>query len=139
MDFLYSFMQIEDFDEIYKFWSSIQGLNLNKADEIESINTYLLHNPNQSYVCKLSNKIIGTIMCGNDGRRAFIYHLAVLPEYRQQGIATELVRLAIDIQKQLGIDKCAIFILNENVYGKNFWSNVGFIKVQEAEVMTKNI
>lgn len=139
MDFLYSFMRNEDFEEIYKFWSSIQGLNLNKADEKESINTYLLHNPNQSYVCKLSNKIIGTIMCGNDGRRAFIYHLAVLPEYRRKGIATELVRLAIDMQKQLGIDKCAIFILNENVYGKNFWSNVGFSKVQEAEVMAKDI
>jgi len=139
MDFLYSFMRIEDFDEIYKLWSSIQGLNLNKADEKGSVNAYLLRNPNQSYVCKLSNKIIGTIMCGNDGRRAFIYHLAVLPEYQRKGIATELVRLAIDMQKQLGIDKCAIFILNENVYGKNFWSNVGFSKVQEAEIMAKNI
>jgi len=139
MDFLYSFMRIEDFDEIYKLWSSIQGLNLNKADEKESVSAYLLHNPNQSYVCKLSNKIIGTIMCGNDGRRAFIYHLAVLPEYQRKGIATELVRLAIDMQKQLGIDKCAVFILNENVYGKNFWSNLGFSKVQEAETMAKNI
>jgi len=139
MDFLYSFMRIEDFDEIYKLWNSIQGLNLNKADEKESVSAYLLHNPNQSYVCKLSNKIIGTIMCGNDGRRAFIYHLAVLPEYQRKGIATELVRLAIDMQKQLGIDKCAIFILNENVYGKNFWSNLGFSKVQEAETMAKNI
>ena len=139
MDFLYSFMRIEDFDEIYKLWSSIQGLNLNKADEKESVSAYLLHNPNQSYVCKLSNKIIGTIMCGNDGRRAFIYHLAVLPEYQRKGIATELVRLAIDMQKQVGIDKCAISILNENVYGKNFWSNLGFSKVQEAETMAKNI
>jgi len=139
MNISYSFMRIEDYDEIYKLWESIQGLNLSNADEQDNINKYLSCNPKQSFVCKLSEKIIGTIMCGNDGRRAFIYHLAVLPEYRRQGIASELVHLAIDMQKQLGIDKCAVFILNDNINGKRFWSGVRFSKVQEAETMARNI
>jgi ribosomal protein S18 acetylase RimI-like enzyme len=92
-----------------------------------------------SFVCKLYGKIIGTIMCGNDGRRAFIYHLAVAPEERRRGIGAELVRLAIQEQKLLGIKKFALFILNNNTSGKEFWMRMGFSDVQEAGAMAKNI
>jgi len=66
-------------------------------------------------------------------------HLAVSPECRRQGIATELVHLAINKQKQLNIDKCALFILNENVLGKKFWTDIGFSIVHEAGVMAISI
>lgn len=139
MSFIYSLMRIEDYDEMYALWQSIPGIGLNKADEQENIRAYLFHNREQSFLCKLNGKIIGTIMCGNDSRRAFIYHLAVSPEYRRHGIATKLVRLAINKQKQLNIDKCALFILNENILGKKFWTDMGFSIVHEAGVMVKSI
>jgi len=132
-------MCIEDYDEMYALWQSIPGIGLNKADERENIRAYLLHNREQSFTCRLNGKIIGTIMCGNDGRRSFIYHLAVSPECRRQGIATELVRLAINRQKELNIDKCAIFILNDNALGKKFWTDMGFSIVNEAGTMAKSI
>ncbi len=114
-------------------------MNLNTADEREKIDAYLLRNPGQSFICKADGHVAGTIMCGNDGRRAFIYHLAVSADNRNKGIAAELVRLALNKQKTLGMDKCAIFILHENISGKKFWEHLGFAVVQEAGTMAKSI
>ena len=139
MEFVYTSMRIEDYDEIYTLWQSTSGIHLNKADKRDNLNMYLLRNKGQSYICKYENKIIGTIMCGNDGRRAFIYHLAVSSEYRRRGIATKLVHLAIEKQRALGIDKCALFILDNNGSGKEFWIHMGFLPVQEADAMAKDI
>lgn len=139
MNFTYSIMRIEEYAEIYNLWRSIPGVGLNEADEQENIKAYLLRNPEQSFICESDGRIIGTIMCGNDGRRAFIYHLAVSPEYWHRGIATELVRLVIETQKSLGISKCVLFILNENEAGKNFWTHLGFSTPQEAGTMAKSI
>ena len=36
MNISYGFMRIEDYDEIYKLWESIQGLNLNNTDGRDS-------------------------------------------------------------------------------------------------------
>ncbi len=135
----YGIMKIEDYYEMYRLWESIPEMNLNAADERERIDLYLCRNPGQSFVCKADGHIIGTIMCGNDGRRAFIYHLAVSEQYRNRGIARKLVRRALDEQKILEIDKCAVFILDENRGGKEFWMKMGFSAVCEAETMAKRI
>ncbi|HBU11544.1 MAG TPA: GNAT family N-acetyltransferase [Clostridiales bacterium] len=139
MGITYSEMRITEYEELYALWRSIPEVRLSKADEKERIGAYLSRNPGQSFVCKADGRVVATVLCGNDGRRAFIYHLAVSPAYRRRGIATELVRLAINKQKLLGMDKCAVFILNENDTGKSFWSRVGFTAVQEAETMAKSI
>ena len=38
--------------------------------------------------------VIGAILVGSDGRRAYIYHTAVAPELQKQGIGSQLVQAA---------------------------------------------
>ncbi len=139
MEYIYDKMRMAEYEEIYALWRSIPEVSLSEADERECIDAYLLRNPGQSFLCKADGRVVGTVLCGNDGRRAFLYHLAVCPAYRRRGIAAELVRLAIGKQKSLGIMKCAVFILDENDVGKRFWQHAGFTAVQEADTMAKNI
>ena len=51
----------------------------------------------------LNGKIIGSIMSGHNGRRSFIYHASVFPDYRHQGIATQLIDAALTVLKKEGI------------------------------------
>lgn len=139
MEYMYDVIRIAKYEEIYSLWRSVPEVRLSEADERARIEAYLLRNPGQSFLCKADGRVIGTVLCGNDGRRAFIYHLTVYPAYRRRGIASELVRLAIGKQKTLGITKCAVFILDENDAGKRFWQHAGFSTVREAETMAKNI
>ena len=132
-------MTIADYNEAYALWKSIPGIGLSEADSRISIEMYLIRNPEQSFICKSDGKIVGTILCGNDGRRAYIHHTAVAPEYRRQGIASNLVCLALEAQKKCGIQKCHLFIINENGLGKAFWSKTEFTERLDIGIMSRNL
>jgi ribosomal protein S18 acetylase RimI-like enzyme len=136
---LFRAMHVEDYDQVNGLWRSLPGVRLDQSDERGRFEAYLERNPKMSFVCELDSRVIGTILCGNDGRRAFIYHLAVAPEHRRNGIAAELLRLTEEKQKVLGMDKCVVFVLNENTLGKSFWTSRGFACHHEAETMSKRI
>ena len=76
-------MVIEDYDEVYQLWSLTKGIGLSGADTRENIDAYLRRNKDLSFVCEKSNRIIGAILCGHDGRRGFIHHLVIDEEYRR--------------------------------------------------------
>ncbi len=139
MNIEFEIMRIEDYDEIYALWGQTPGVRLIGFDSQAHIAAYLLRNPEQSFVCKGGGRIVGTILCGNDARRAYIYHLAVAEEYRRKGIGAELVRLALAKQKSLGIDKCALFVLNGNASGKRFWERMGFESLAIAQTMSIDV
>jgi len=132
-------MSIDEYDEIFALWESIPGIGLSEADSRESTVGYLLRNPGQSFVCKVKGIIVGTILCGNDGRRAYIHHTAVAADHRRQGIASELVRLAMAVQKEYGIQKCHLLVINDNELGKVFWREVGFTERQDIGIMSMSL
>ena len=81
-------MQILDYENIYALWLSCKGMGLNNVDDSkDGIKKFLDRNPDTCFIAEVNKKIVGVIMAGHDGRRGFIYHTAVHPEYRRQGIA----------------------------------------------------
>ena len=67
-------------------------------------------------------------MCGHDGRRGYIYHTVVLPEYRRQGIATNLVDMAVKALQEEGITRVCLNVMETNEQGKKFWIDRGWEK-----------
>jgi ribosomal protein S18 acetylase RimI-like enzyme len=132
-------MRIEDYDAIYSLWESTSGVGLSEADSRENLESYLERNPGQSFVCKLDGAVVGAILCGNDGRRAFIHHAVVAAGHRRHGVAAELVRLAIARQAELGIAKCHLLVRYNNQLGKAFWKGSGFFEREDLVVMTRDI
>jgi len=91
-------MQIDDYDEVFDLWRKTLGMGLSKADEKENMLRFLFRNVGLSYVCCLEDIIIGTVLCGHDGRRGYIYHVTVAEEYRGKGIGRALVTF-LSLQK----------------------------------------
>jgi len=121
-------MTINDYDKSIDLWQRTDGLVLSEADSRKSIEFYLNHNPGMSYVCKIEEDIIGTILCGHDGRRGFIYHVAVDKGYRGQSIGKRLVENSLRKLKQEGIVKCHIFVIGNNEIGNQFWTKTGWTR-----------
>ena len=85
-------MRIEDYDETWGLWIHTKEMALNNLDDSrEGIRKFLRRNPSTCFVAKEEQKIVGVILAGNDGRRGYIYHLAVLEEARRKKIATKLL------------------------------------------------
>lgn len=121
-------MTIEDYDEVYAMWLITSKRALSSADERGQIERYLKRNEGLSQVALIDGKIVGTVLAGHDGRRGFIHHMAVLPEYRRKHIGHALAEKAIEKIKSEGIEKTHIFCYRDNETGQNFWRDFGFVK-----------
>ena len=65
-------------------------------------------------------------MSGHDGRRGYIYHLAVLLNYRNRGIAKKLVDYAMKALDREGINKVGLV-----AFGKILDLLLGWLGVSE--------
>ena len=120
-------MQITDYNAVYNLWLANKGMGLNDVDDSESgIARFLVRNPDTCFVAERNGTLIGVIMAGNDGRRGFIYHTAVHPDYHRQGIGSALVSAALEALQTLGITKVALVVFGRNTDGNAFWEKQGF-------------
>lgn len=127
-------MTIDDYDEVYRMWQITTKRALSKADERDQMERYLKHNAGMSQVAVVDGKIVGTVLAGHDGRRGFIHHMAVLPEFRRKKIGHALAQTAIQKIREQSIDKTHIFCYQNNETGQSFWRDFGFEKREDVFV-----
>ncbi len=133
-------MKIDDYENIYALWLSCAGMGLNNLDDSkEGIEKFLARNPDTCYVAEEDDKIVGAIMVGNDGRRAYIYHTSVHPNFRRKGIAAKLVDTVLAELEKLGINKVALVVFERNELGNKFWESVGFTVRDDLTYRNKSI
>ena len=133
-------MSISDYADVYNLWLSCKGMGLNSLDDSrDGIEKFLKRNPDTCFVAEVDNRIVGSILAGNDGRRGYIYHTAVSPQYQQHGIGSTLVDTAIDALKKLDINKIALVVFDKNDNGNAFWEKQGFTERNDLIYRNKTI
>ena len=130
---------INDYDRVLAMWQQTDGVGLSSADSKVSIQAYLERNPSMSFIAEVDDVLVGTILSGHDGRRGYIHHLAVHANYRRQGIGRQLVDQCLATLQKVGIQKCHLFVFNDNVEGIDFWESVGWTRRMDIRVISKNI
>ncbi len=78
-------MRIGDYPQIYALWRETEGFSLEESDSKEGIGIYLRRNRGFCFVACDGDQIIGTILCGHEGRRGILLHLSVARNYRHGG------------------------------------------------------
>ncbi len=123
----YRVLTASDYEEISALWKNTDGMGLRSFDDSkEGIEKYLARNPFTSFAAIDEDRIVGCILCGHDGRRGFIYHTCVMPEYRGRGIGKALVNHALSALRCEGINKAALVCFSGNDCGNGFWSAEGW-------------
>ena len=120
-------MKIEDYSEVILLWKQIKGFVLRSVDDSqEGIVKFLKRNPTTSVVAVIDGKIVGSVLCGHDGRQGILYHVCVDSKYRLQGIGKEMVSHAVNALKDEGISKTSIIAFRKNNVGNLFWKELGW-------------
>lgn len=133
-------MTIEDYEAVYELWLSCKGMGLNTVDDSrDGIERFLNLNPDTCFVSERDGKIVGAIIAGSDGRRGYIYHTAVSPGQRRQGIASKLVDAAMSALENIGITKAALVVFDRNTDGNAFWEKSGFAVRDDLVYRNKSI
>ena len=128
---------IEVYEQVYRLWDACDGIGSSSADSRTGIQTYLERNPGLSFIAYDQQTVVGSILSGHDGRRGYIHHLAVNPDYRRQGIGRLLVDKSLAALQSYGIQKCHLFIFNNNTGGIEFWESVGWTYRRDIAVVSK--
>lgn len=130
-------MQIDDYDAVHALWQASEGVGLSDADSRAGIANYLQRNPGMSFVALAQGTIIGAVLCGHDGRRGYLHHLAVASSHRRQGIGKELVECCLAALQAIGIAKCNLFLFGRNQDGAAFWECTGWSRRDDLVLLQK--
>ncbi len=96
------------------------------GDERPELEAYVRRNPDISQVAERQGVLVGAILGGHDGRRGWLYHLAVAPEHRRGGVGRALVGRSVAALKRAGIRRVRIFVASDNAAGLAFWKRCGW-------------
>ena len=120
-------MEIGDYHKVYQLWQQIEGFGLRTIDDSEEgITRFLKRNPHTSVVAEEEGEIIGSILCGHDGRTGCFYHVCVEKSHRNRGIATKMTDFAIEALKQEHINKVSLVAFCSNETGNVCWHELGW-------------
>lgn len=137
--FEYREMNAGDYDACITLWKQTEGMGFLESDTEQSLKFYLERNPGISFVCYEDNKIIGAVLGGHDGRRGYIYHLAVDKNYRKKSIGKKLLELTLEKIKYSGIKRCLIMLRSDNKKNKVFWLRNGFFQRDDLQLFSKDL
>lgn len=113
-------MTINDYEKLFALWKETPNMGLRSLDDSrEGISCFLKRNPDTNFVAYEDKRLIGAILSGHDGRRGYIYHTVVLPEYRGRGIGSDLVEAAVEALQKEGITRVCLNVTATNEQGKN--------------------
>ena len=122
-------MTIDDYEEVYHLWKQIKGFGIRSIDDSrEGVERFLMRNPTTSVVAEEDGKIVGSILCGHDGRRGCLYHVCVHKDYRMRGIGKAMVVYAMNALKAEEISKVSLIAFTRNDIGNAFWNRIGWTR-----------
>lgn len=125
-------MTIDDYDEVKALWMKIKGFGIRSIDDSkEGVERFLRRNPTTSVVAIEEGKVVGSILCGHDGRRGCFYHVCVDEAYRMQGIGKSMVVFAMEALKAEQINKVSLIAFTKNDVGNAFWKEIGWTKRED--------
>ena len=115
-----------DYDGAVALWSETEGVEICEGDSREEIAGYLQRNPGLSRVAEQDGAIIGAVLCGHDGRRAWFNHLAVARTHRGRGIGRRLLDDCVRGLRAAGIKRALILVSADNAMGHEFYLRNGW-------------
>src|SRR4051812_31701334 len=114
------------------FWESC-GINIRPGDDDGALALFAARNPDLFLIAADDRGIAASALAGWDGRRGWLYHVAVRPDLRRTGIGLRLVRTVEQRLRALGCPKVNLIVWQDNEGAMAFWSAAGYARAPTVE------
>jgi ribosomal protein S18 acetylase RimI-like enzyme len=132
-------MRTDDIADALALWRATPGMGLSGADEPQSLVSFIRANERHCWCAREDNRIIGTALCGSDGRRGYIYHLAVERAHQRRGVGRALIERVVRSLAEAGIQKCHAMVFAANEAGRGYWKRVGWDEREDLVVFSRDV
>jgi ribosomal protein S18 acetylase RimI-like enzyme len=130
---------MDDYAVVHVLWQR-GDLWMRPSDGPDATLLKLTRDPDLFLVARdAEGTVVGTVTGGWDGRRAYVYHLAVAPEHRRRGIADALMDELEERFRRLGALKAKLQILVENAASRAFFARRGYLLETDCEPWGKEL
>jgi ribosomal protein S18 acetylase RimI-like enzyme len=127
-----------DVPAVLELWR-LAGSVPTPSDRSDSLLTLLTHDPGALLVAQAGGAVVGSLIAAWDGWRGSFYRLAVRPEHRRRGIATELVRIGEDRLRRRGAIRLTAIVAREERVAFELWEALGYTWQPEHLRFTRDL
>ena len=132
-------MDLSDVESSIDLWKNTKGLGLGNIDTVEHLSLHIKMNLKHNFIAFADNRIVGTVLGGYDGRRGYIYHLAVDENYRKRNIGRELMENCFRSFREINVEKCHMMEFKANRSAQDFNKTIGCTLRDDVVVFTKTL
>ena len=132
-----SALEAGDYEAVMALWNSAPGVRASEPrEEFERI---LRRNPGLCLAARVHGELAGAVLCCQDGRRGYLYHLAVAAKFQRRGIGRAMVDRCLESLAREGISRCTIFLVANNEAGRNFWRETGWFERTDLVAFARDL
>ena len=122
----------QDGAAVRTFWES-SGIRIRPGDDDRSLAVFADRNPGLFLLAHDERGVAATALAGWDGRRGWLYHVAVRPDQRRQGLGKRLVRMIEERLRERGCPKVNLIVWDDNTEAMDFWAAAGYARAATVE------
>ncbi len=132
-------MESRDLPGVLQLWERTEGISHDASEGVGALERFLRRNPGLSAVARHGGEVVGAVLCGHDGRRAYLARMAVAPDHRRRGLGRQMVQLCLEALRHEGIDRCNLLIYDDNQAARDFWARLGWELNDSVRFMTRKL
>jgi ribosomal protein S18 acetylase RimI-like enzyme len=130
----------EDYPAVINLWRAAgPGVHVGASDTEEEIGRKVERDPDLFLVAEQEGALVGSVIGGFDGRRGLVYHLAVHPGLRRQGLGQ---RLMDEVERRLAQKGCLrsyLLVLRDNTTAIEFYQKRGWGDMDGIAIFAKDL
>ncbi len=126
---------LHDYEAVIDLWKRA-GLVLSRSDSLEGIKSKLERDPDLFLVAEEDQRIVGAVMGCFDGRRGWVNHLAIDPQFQGKHFGKIIMEELEKRLKEKGCEKVNLLVRMDNTKVQGFYERLGF-KQDELVFMEK--
>ena len=121
-----------DGDRLRTFWLTC-GIKIRPGDDDASLARFAERNPGLFLLAEEDGHLVGSALAGWDGRRGWLYHVAVHKDERRRGIGRQLVGEIEERLRAVGCPKLNLIVWDDNTWAMRFWEALGYRREKTVE------
>jgi ribosomal protein S18 acetylase RimI-like enzyme len=127
--------RLEDLDSAAALWQAAEGMSVPPHDEV----LRKLERDPQLFLVAEDDRVVGVVMGSYDGRRGWIYRLAVDPDHRRSRVGSLLVGELERRFREMDVTEIRLLTYEDNVSARAFWSEHGYDGLEAVVLYSKSL
>jgi ribosomal protein S18 acetylase RimI-like enzyme len=124
--------RIDDGTAVRAFWEA-SGIRIRPGDDDRSLAAFADRNPGLFLLALDDRGLAATALGAWDGRRGWLYHVAVRPDQRRHGLGGRLVGTIEQRLRERGCPKVNLIVWEDNTGAMAFWVASGYTRATTVE------